>query len=54
MPVSQGYTLADLQRMRGEMDMQWRFHQVEEENRLRKELGDTVYEFMQRGSKQYE
>ena len=41
-----GYTLADLQRMREEMEMSRRLYQVAREHRLRKLMGDEVYDFM--------
>ncbi|MGW5519240.1 hypothetical protein [Nocardia africana] len=46
MSERQGYTLADLQRMREEMEMSRRLYEVAREHRLRKLIGDDVYDFM--------
>lgn len=40
------YTLADLQRMREEMEMSWRLYEVAREHRMRELIGDDVYDFM--------
>ncbi|WP_227979954.1 hypothetical protein [Nocardia spumae] len=41
-----GYTVADLQRMREEMEISARLHMVEQEHKMRQLLGDDVYRFM--------
>jgi hypothetical protein len=45
----EGWTLPELQRLREHMDMQARFHAVEREERLRRIIGDDVFDFIQRG-----
>ena len=49
MSERKGYTLADLQRMREEMEMSRRLYMVAREHRLRQLLGDDVYDLMRGG-----
>lgn len=42
-----GYSLSDLQRIREEMEMFFRLHQVEREHRFRQIVGDDVADFIQ-------
>lgn len=48
-PEQRGYTLADLQRIREEMEMSRRLYQVAHEHRMRQLLGDDVYDFVRGG-----
>lgn len=44
-----GYTLADLQRMREEMEISARLARAAREHRMRQLLGDDVYDFVTAG-----
>lgn len=44
-----GYTLADLQRIREEMEMSRRLYLIGREHKMRQLLGDDVYDFVQGG-----
>lgn len=43
------YTLSQLQRLREEMEMSFRLHQVAHEHNMRRLLGDDVYDFVRGG-----
>lgn len=47
--MSRGWTLSELQQLRESMEMQSRFHLVEQEMEARHILGDDVFEFVQSG-----
>jgi hypothetical protein len=49
MSRGRGWTLSEIQELREHMEMQSRFHLVEQEVKARRILGDDVFEFVQRG-----
>jgi serine phosphatase RsbU (regulator of sigma subunit) len=49
MSSGRGWTLSEIQGLREHMEMQSRFHLVEQEVKARRIIGDDVYDFVQRG-----